>query len=99
VYCLDRTPFETPSHLPLTFYQRSAGHIRFQKWHSVDSLRQLPGGWVAVTYNDAKDGLLLLDSLGYKPVLYSSSALWGINRFLHSRNKHTINDIWALYRK
>jgi len=55
--------------------------------------------YFAVTYNDLKNGRPMLDSLGYKPVLYSSNLLWHINEFLHSKKINTINDIWVLYRK
>ena len=55
--------------------------------------------YFAVTYNDLKDGGTILDSMGYKPVIYSSKLLWNINEFLHSKKINTINDIWVLYRK
>ena len=41
----------------------------------------------------------MLDSLGYKPVRYSSKFLWNINEFLASKKLNTINDIWVLYKK
>jgi hypothetical protein len=64
-------------------------------------VRNLVGNniYLAVTYNDLKQGRPMLDSLGYKPVLYSSKLLWNINKFLGSKKINTINDIWVLYKK
>ncbi|RYY22179.1 MAG: hypothetical protein EOP41_07490, partial [Sphingobacteriaceae bacterium] len=98
VYCINRTPFETPSHLPLTFYQKNVP-IKWRKLSVVDSIRYLHQAYVATTYNDARDSTAYLEQLGCKPVLYSSAALWRINNFLQSKKKHTINDIWVLYWK
>ncbi|GAB3549880.1 glycosyltransferase family protein [Spirosoma fluminis] len=99
VYCLKRTPFETESGLPLTFYRRNAPNIKLTKFHEADSARYLKNAWLVTTYNDAKDKLPLLDSLGFKPQLYSSSTLWKLNEFLQKQNINTINEIWVLYRK
>ncbi|MBD2755758.1 glycosyltransferase family protein [Spirosoma validum] len=100
IYCLSRTPFETQSGLPLTFYRRNAPAIDLTKIHNADSTRYFPkNAWLATTYNDAKDNLPLLDSLGFKPQFYSSATLWTVNEFLHSKKVNTIEDIWVLYRK
>lgn len=99
LYCLDRTPFETESKLPLVFYQKSVRHLELRRLSVIDSVRYLHHAYITTTYNQAKDSLPFLDSLGCKPVFYSSVALWRINEFLQSKNKHTINDIWVLYRK
>ena len=99
IYCLNRTPFETENHLPLTFYRRSALNLNLVRINNADSVRQLKNGWFATTYNDAKDKLPLIDSLGFKPQLYSSTAFWKINQFLQSKNVNTINEIWVLYKK
>ena len=99
VYCIDRTPFETPSKLPLQFYRNSVPNLQLKKISTVDSARYLHHTYLTTTYNDARDSIPFLDSLGCKPVLYSSAALWGINNFLQSKKKHTINDIWVLYWK
>ena len=99
IYCLNRTPFETENHLPLTFYRRSAQNLNLIRISNADSIRYLKQGWLATTYNDAKDKLPLIDSLGFKPQLYSSTAFWKINEFLQSKNTNTINEIWVLYKK
>lgn len=99
VYCLNRTPFETESGLPLTFYRRSVPNINLVKFRDADSLRYIKPAWLITTYNDAKNRFGLIDSLGFKPQLYSSSSLWKINQFLESNNIGTINEIWVLYRK
>ncbi len=99
VYCLSRTPFETESGLPLTFYRRSNVSINLIKIDSNDSVRYLKNAFVATTYNQVKDNFPMLDSLGFKPVFYSSALLWQINRFLQSKKINTINDIWVLYKK
>lgn len=99
IYCLGRTPFETESHLPLTFYRRNAPNMNLVRINDADSARYLHNAWVVTTYNDAKPKLPLLDSLGYKPQFYSSAALWNINKFLQSKEIGTINEIWVLYKK
>lgn len=99
LYCLNRTPFETESGLPLTFYRRSVPTIKFVKFHNADSLRHLKNTWLITTYNDAKNRFGLIDSLGFKPRLYSSSSLWKINQSLESKNIGTINEIWVLYKR
>ncbi|GAB3885047.1 glycosyltransferase family protein [Spirosoma agri] len=99
IYCIDHTPFETESHLQLMFYRRSAPNIDLVEMHDADSTRQLNNVWLATTYNDAKDKLPLLDSLGFKPQLYSSTPLWHVNEWLQSKDINTINNIWVLYKK
>ncbi|WP_338868566.1 hypothetical protein WBJ53_17860 [Spirosoma sp. SC4-14] len=99
IYCLSRSPFETESGLPLTFYRRSASNIKLVKFHEADSARFLNNAWLVTTFNDAKKDLPLLDSLGFKPQLYSSEILWNVNTFLLSKDANTINEIWVLYRR
>ena len=99
IYCLSRTPFETESGLPLTFYRRNAPTIKLVKVHDADSVRHLKNAWLSTTYNDAKERLPLLDSLGFKPQFYSSTLLWKTNQFLQSKDINTINEIWVLYKK
>ena len=58
----------------------------------MDSVRSLAEGkdiYLAVTYNDLKEGSPMLDSLGYKPAMYSSKLLWNINEFLASKKINT----------
>lgn len=99
IYCLARTPFETENSLPLTFYRRSAPNINLVEFHDADSARYLKNAWLVTTYNDSKDKLSFLDSLGFKPQLYSSAALWKTNECLHQKKINTINEIWVLYKK
>ena len=99
IYCLARAPFETESHLPLTFYRRNALNINLIKFNDADSVKYLKNAWLVTTYNDAKGKLSLLDSLGFKPQLYSSAPLWNVNKFLESKNIPTINEVWVLYKK
>ncbi|MVM35349.1 hypothetical protein GO755_35330 [Spirosoma sp. HMF4905] len=99
IYCLHRTPFETENKLPLAFYRRSVTNINLIRIQDADSARYLKNAWLVTTYNDAKDKLPFLQSLGFKPQFYSSSALWNINQFLESKEINTINEIWVLYKK
>ncbi|QJD79495.1 glycosyltransferase family protein [Spirosoma rhododendri] len=99
IYCLHRTPFETESHLPLTFYRKSVPNLTLVPVQTIDSVRYLNHAWLATTYNDAKGRMGLLDSLGYKPQLYSSTPLWQVNTRLDANKANTINEIWVLYRK
>ncbi len=101
IYCLFRTPFETEGGAPLAFYRKAASNITTKKISYIDSIRILTGKdiFIMSTYNDIKYRRPLFDSLGYKPVMYSSKFLWGLNKFLDSKKINTINDIWVLYRK
>ncbi len=99
IYCLNRTPFETENHLPLTFYRKSVPNLKLVTVQTIDSTRYLRHAWLATTYNDAKDRLPLLDSLGFRPQLYSSIPLWRVNELLHAKQANTINEIWVLYRR
>ena len=99
VYYLARTPFETQGGLPLTFYRRTYPNLKLVGIQQADSVQYLKNAWLVTTYNDAKDSHVALDSLGYRPQLYSSPLVWHLNQFLESKDINTINDIWALYRK
>jgi phosphatidylinositol glycan class B len=100
IYCLDRSPFETPSKIPFRFYEKSF-RPRIIKIDHKDSIRSLSGSniYFTATYDQIQNHRKMIDSLGFKPVLYSSPLLWKVNEFLYSREIHTINDIWVLYRK
>jgi len=96
---LDRSPFETPSKIPFRFYEKNFRHkiIKLQK---IDSIRSLKGNsYFTATYDQLQDHRQLIDSMGFKPMLYSSKLLWEVNEFLYSKKIHTINDIWVLYQK
>lgn len=100
IYCLDRTPLETESKLGLVFYRNNSS-VRYLKINTNDSLRYLQPApvWLAATYNQIKYDKKMIDSLGYKPVIFSSQLLWNINTFLDEKKVNTINDIWVLYKK
>jgi len=101
IYCLVRTPFETMSGIPMVFYRKGAKNLQLRVIGVIDSVRSVTGSeiYIATTYNESRQRRPLLDSLGYKPVLYSSKLLWNINEFLNSKKINTINDIWILYKK
>src|SRR5258708_2354188 len=104
IYCVPRTPFETESGLPLVFYRKAVPNLHFKKISTNDSVQYINTDmtgdtYLATTYNQILDNLPMIDSLGYKPVAYSSAMLWDINKFLHSKGINTINDIWVLYKK
>jgi phosphatidylinositol glycan class B len=99
IYCLSRTPLETESRLPLVFYATGM-NVTFKKILTNDSLRYLKHAtYVATTFTQVQDNPLMMDSLGYQPVFYSSKMLWEINEYLDSKKINTINDIWVLYKK
>lgn len=100
VFCYARNPLQTESFLPMVFYYGGMKNIEFINIHNIDSITKVNAGpvWLSSTFNDIKDKLYMVDSLGYKPQLYSSSMLWNINLFLHQKNVNTINDIWVLYK-
>ena len=100
VYCLPRTPWETESGGPMVFYQKGIGNIKLKKIFNKDSIRYLGNAhFIAATFNDLKVEKPLLDSLGYKPIIYSSKLLWRINEFLTIKKINSLNDIWILYKK
>ena len=100
IYCYARNPLQTESFLPLVYYKAGMKNIELINTKNIDSISKLNSKpvWLSSTFNDIKDKLGLIDSLGYKPQLYSSSALWSINVFLMNKKMNTINDIWALYK-
>ena len=100
VYCYERTPLQTESHLPLTYYSSTLSNVQFVETKNIDSITKLSecNIWITATFNDIKDNFGKLDSLGYKPQLYSSSMLWNINLFLKQKKMNTVNDIWVLYK-
>lgn len=100
LYCLPRTPWETESGSPMIFYQKGIENIKLKKIFNKDSIRYLGNAhFIAATFNDLKAEKPMLDSLGYKPVLYSSKLLWSINEYLASKKINSLNDIWILYKK
>jgi GPI mannosyltransferase 3 len=102
VLAIKQSPFETPSRLQLKFYQKALGNIEVSKLGSVDSLRELQRlpRFISSAFNFTDDAQKkMLDSLGYKPVMFGSPLLWRVNGFLRSRHIHTINDVWVLYER
>ncbi len=99
IHCIHRSPLETESTLPLTFYQKGLPNLQFVKIASqeaFDSLTQKPA-LLAITFNDIAGKRNQLYQMGYRPVQYSSTLLWRINEYLHQKHINTINDIWVLY--
>jgi phosphatidylinositol glycan class B len=101
VYCFKRTPFETPGKSQYVFYQRYFKNTEITRVDNSDSLKLLQGNdiYLAATFDDILNDRKTIDSLGYKPVFYSSGLLWKINEFLYSKKLHPVNDIWVLYKK
>ncbi len=100
VFCYARNPLQTESFLPMTYYKSGMKNIDLINTSNIDSITKANTKpvWLLSTFNDIKNKLNLVDSLGYKPQLYSSSMLWSINLFLKSKKMNTINDIWVLYK-
>ena len=100
IFCYSRTPLQTESHLPLTYYKQSLASTDFINTSNIDSIVQLQQKtiWLSSTFNDVKDNFTKINSLGFKPVIYSSLMLWGINNFLLAKKINTLNDIWVLYK-
>ena len=100
IYCYQRNPLQTESYLPLTYYSTALKNTQLVNIGNIDSITSINKGeiWLTGTFNDIKDNLKQIDSLGYKPQLYSSSMLWQLNLFLESKKVNTLNDIWVLYK-
>lgn len=99
VLCLQRTPLETESLAPYTFYAKQDNKVMYTKILTNDSLiiKYKTAPYLATTFNQAKNNFKQIDSLGYKPVAYSNELIWKLNSFLQSKSANTINDIWVLY--
>lgn len=101
LYTLGQTPFQTPSRNPMQFYKNGAPEINLKRLSTLDSVIMFNSNitYLATTYNEIKDKRSSIDSLGYKPVMYSSNLLWGVNEFLGRKKINTINEIWVLFKK
>jgi phosphatidylinositol glycan class B len=100
IFCISRLPSQRSRNF-LVFYSKASENIGLKKLADINELPKIKGSPVffASTFNQIKDQRAFLDSLGFKPVLYSSRFLWELNRFLLTKKIHTINDAWVLYKK
>lgn len=101
LYTLGQTPFQTPSRNPMVFYKNGAPEINLKRLSTLDSVILFNSSikYLATTFNEIKDKHHSLDSLGYRPVMYSSDLLWGVNELLDKKKINTINEIWVLLKK
>ena len=101
LYTLGQTPFQTPSRNPMVFYKNGAPGITLKRLSTLDSVVMYNNDikYLATTFNEIKDIRTSIDSLGYKPVMYSSELLWGVNELLNKKKINTINEIWVLFKK
>jgi hypothetical protein len=85
----------------MVFYKNGAPEISLKRLSSFDSVIMYNGKikYLATTFNEIKDKRNSIDSLGYKPVMYSSGLLWNVNELLNKRKINTINEIWVLFKK
>lgn len=101
LYTLGQTPFQTPSRNPMVFYKNGAPEINLKRVSTIDSLVMFNADiqYLATTFNEIKDKRKKIDSLGYKPVMYSSVLIWRVNELLDKNKINTINEIWVLFKK
>lgn len=101
LYTLGQTPFQTPSRNPMVFYKNGAPEIELKRLSTLDSVIMYNSNieYLATTFNEIKDKRSSIDSLGYKPVMYSSNLLWSVNEFIGTKKMNTINEIWVLFKK
>lgn len=101
LFTLGQTPFQTPSRNPMTFYKNGAPEITLNRLSTIDSVIMFDKNikYLATTFNELKDKRNTIDSLGYKPVMYSSDLLWSVNEMLGKKKINTINEIWVLLKK
>jgi phosphatidylinositol glycan class B len=101
LFTLGQTPFETPARNPMVFYKNGAPEITLKRLSTLDSVLLFNNQikYLATSFNEIKDKRKTIDSLGYKPVMYSNNLLWNVNEFLSHKKINTINEIWVLYKK
>jgi len=101
LFTLGQTPFQTPSRNPMVFYKNGAPEINIKRLSTIDSVMMFNNEieYLATTFNEIKDKRKTIDSLDYKPVMYSSDLLWAVNEMLNRKKINTINEIWVLYKK
>ena len=101
VYCVGQTPFETPNGSQMEFYKIAARNISVERVKDINELHLLPAGkkYLMLSFREAGPKLEELKAMGFKPVMSSSDVLWGLNKFLLSRNMQTIHEIWMLYER
>ncbi|HUQ64740.1 MAG TPA: hypothetical protein VM101_01195, partial [Flavitalea sp.] len=101
LYTLGQTPFQTPSRNPMVFYKNGAPEIQIKRLSSLDSVILFNSQikYLATTFNEIKDKRNSIDSLGYKPIMYSSELLWKVNELLSKKKINSINEIWVLFKK
>ena len=85
----------------MVFYKNGAPEISLKRLSTLDSVMMYNNKikYLATTFNEIKDKRSSIDSLGYKPVMYSSDLLWGVNELLNKKKINTINEIWVLFKK
>jgi GPI mannosyltransferase 3 len=85
----------------MVFYKNGAPEITLNRLSTLDSVIMYDRNieYLATTFNEIKDKRASIDSLGYKPVMYSSKLLWSVNELLNKRKVNTINEIWVLFKK
>lgn len=101
LYCLGRTPFITSFRLPIAFYSNAFKKKEIVMINDIDSIRNLKEKniYLATTFGIIKNHRSMMDSLGFKPVAYSSGLLWKINEFLYQKKRKGVLEIWVLYKK
>jgi hypothetical protein len=101
IYCAGRNPFITSSNLPITFYANAFKNTEIAMIDNADSIRQINKEhfYLATTFRVIKNQRGMIDSLGLKPVFYSSDLLWKINDFFHTQKMNDVSEVWVLYKK
>jgi GPI mannosyltransferase 3 len=101
LYTLGQTPFQSPNRSPMVFYKNGAPNITVHRLSTLDSVIMFNSRieYLATTYNEIKDKRSSIDSMGFKPVMYSNKLLWKVNEMLDRKKVNTINEIWVLFTK
>ena len=104
IYSQRRTPYQTISLLPLTYYEGQVNeHVKFEVVKAFPDTgkltRQRGASYICTTYNQLhKDPSYLSLASKHQAVFYSSRFLWQLNEFLRKQGINTISEIWVMYK-
>lgn len=101
IYCAVRNPLFTSFGGPLTYYSTAFQKNALTVINDIDSIRHLPekNTYLATTFDVFKKNQLLIESLRFKPVYYSSGLWWKFNELYSRKKGKGLFETWVLYKR